>query len=519
MKRILLLSAFLFYVVMPISFAQNLRVVEGRVVNDDGAPLEGAIITVKNYKQTFSSDEYGNFSIKIPYGYNYISASHPDFSSASAEIDGSFLLLKLKYDAYAVKLRKAAKIKAQQDSINAANAAFMAERERLAAEEKIRKEAEAKARAEAKNAANAERERLATEEKLRKEAEAKARAEAEIAANAERERLAAEERMRKEAEPKARAEAEIAANAERERLAAEERMRKEAEAKARAEAKHRANAEKERLAAEERALKEVVAKARAEAEIAANAERERLAAEERALKEVVAKARAEAETAANAEKERLAARDKTASYILNVSDVVDLGLSVKWASSNLGASKPTEYGGYYQWSGTKDVFDRNIYLDWNNCLYHTGSDKYTSWEKYNTKSSYGTVDNKTVLESMDDAASVVLGGNWRMPTDEEWEELRNPDNCSWKWTTIDGVKGYKVQSKKPGYSDNWIFLPAAGCRNKDGLEFAKSSGCYWSSSVNTDNPHYAYYMFFNSSHFGGSNNNRYAGHSVRPVLE
>ena len=461
MKRILLLSAFLFYVVMPISFAQNLRVVEGRVVNDDGAPLEGAIITVKNYKQTFSSDEYGNFSIKIPYGYNYISASHPDFSSASAEIDGSFLLLKLKYDAYAVKLRKAAKIKAQQDSINAANAAFMAERERLAAEEKIRKEAEAKARAEAKNAANAERERLATEEKLRKEAEAKARAEAEIAANAERERLAAEERMRKEAE-----------------------------AKARAEAKHRANAEKERLAAEERALKEVVAKARAEAE-----------------------------TAANAEKERLAARDKTASYILNVSDVVDLGLSVKWASSNLGASKPTEYGGYYQWSGTKDVFDRNIYLDWNNCLYHTGSDKYTSWEKYNTKSSYGTVDNKTVLESMDDAASVVLGGNWRMPTDEEWEELRNPDNCSWKWTTIDGVKGYKVQSKKPGYSDNWIFLPAAGCRNKDGLEFAKSSGCYWSSSVNTDNPHYAYYMFFNSSHFGGSNNNRYAGHSVRPVLE
>ena len=103
--------------------------------------------------------------------------------------------------------------------------------------------------------------------------------------------------------------------------------------------------------------------------------------------------------------------------------LVDLGLSVKWASCNLGASKPSEYGGYYQWAGTEDVSDLSICLDWNNCPYHTGSEQRLGWTKYNTKWSYGTVDNKTVLESMDDAASVALGEKWRMPTIEEWEEL------------------------------------------------------------------------------------------------
>ena len=78
-------------------------------------------------------------------------------------------------------------------------------------------------------------------------------------------------------------------------------------------------------------------------------------------------------------------------------------------SFNLGASKPTEYGGYYQWAGIADVSDKGIYLDLSNCPYHTGSDYDSGWTKYNTKSSYGTVDNKIVLESMDDAAAVALG--------------------------------------------------------------------------------------------------------------
>ena len=197
---------------------------------------------------------------------------------------------------------------------------------------------------------------------------------------------------------------------------------------------------------------------------------------------------------------------------------VDLGLSVKWASCNLGASKPTEYGGYYQWAGTKDVSDTSIYLDWYSCPCHTGDYKL-GWSKYNTKSSYGTVDNKTVLEAKDDAATVALGGNWRIPTDEEWAELRNTDNCSWTWTTIDGVRGYKVQSKKSGYTDKWIFLPAAGIRNCGDLVSVQSSGNYWSSSLDTDSPSNAYDIFFGSGFVFRGSIDRYYGQSVRPVSE
>ncbi|MDD5952025.1 MAG: Ig-like domain-containing protein [Bacteroidales bacterium] len=199
--------------------------------------------------------------------------------------------------------------------------------------------------------------------------------------------------------------------------------------------------------------------------------------------------------------------------------LVDLGLSVKWASCNLGASKPTECGGYYQWAGTKDVSDTSIYLDHGNCPYYTGSDNVSGWTKYNTQSAYGTVDNKTVLEAKDDAAAVTLGGKWRIPTDEEWTELINTDNCSWTWKTIDGVNGYKVQSKKPGYTDNWIFLPAAGNRCYEYLITVGSHGGYWSSSLHTDYTRCAYGMSFDPIHVGRSYNNRYYGQSVRPVSE
>ena len=198
---------------------------------------------------------------------------------------------------------------------------------------------------------------------------------------------------------------------------------------------------------------------------------------------------------------------------------VELGVSVLWSSCNLGASKPSEYGGYYQWAGTKDVSDISIYLDWSNCPYHTGSSSSSGWTKYNTDSSYGTVDNKKVLDPMDDAAAVALGGKWRMPTSAERSELRNTENCSWTWTTIDGVNGYKVQSKKPGYTDKWIFLPAAGYRYNGNLNTVGSVGLYWSSSLNTDYPRYAYFMLFYKGNFYGLNPSRCFGLSVRPVSE
>ena len=120
---------------------------------------------------------------------------------------------------------------------------------------------------------------------------------------------------------------------------------------------------------------------------------------------------------------------------------------------------------------------------------------------------------------MDDAASVALGGKWRMPTDEEWTELRNTDNCSWTWTTIDGVDGYKVQSKKSGYTDNWIFLPAAGYRRSSNLSNVGPYGYYWSSSLGMYGPDDACGLDFGSSYVSRGIYYRSDGQSIRPVSE
>ena len=209
---------------------------------------------------------------------------------------------------------------------------------------------------------------------------------------------------------------------------------------------------------------------------------------------------------------------------LEIPELVDLGLSVKWRSWNLGATKPEEYGGYYQWAGTTDVTNTSIYLDWSNCPYHTGSSYSTGWTKYipSGKSSYwsgtGSPDNKTVLDPEDDVAHVKLGGKWRMPTTEEWNELKNTSNCSWTWTTINGIDGYKVQSKKTGFTSNWIFLPTTGFRYHYYL-LNSSYGCYWSSSLDTGNPDYAYYLWFYSGSVDTSHHDRCDGRSVRPVSD
>lgn len=191
---------------------------------------------------------------------------------------------------------------------------------------------------------------------------------------------------------------------------------------------------------------------------------------------------------------------------------VDLGLSVKWATCNVGATKPEEYGNHYAWGETTT---KREYIS---STYKWCNGSHTTLTKYNTESDYGTVDNKTVLELADDAARANWGGKWRMPTDEEWKELHN--NCAWTWTTRNGVKGYAVKSKING---NSIFLPAAGCRVavlKVGI------GHYWSSSLYTGNSDNAWQMCFDSGIVGmyrlNSGNSRgsyrYCGRSVRPVL-
>lgn len=203
-------------------------------------------------------------------------------------------------------------------------------------------------------------------------------------------------------------------------------------------------------------------------------------------------------------------------------EYVDLGLSVKWATCNVGATKPYEYGDYYAWGETEE---KTSYT-WENYKYcritREGGDYDFQLTKYNTSSMYEAVDNKIVLDASDDVAHVKWGGNWRMPTRAEQEELR--ENCTWTWYGFDnlefnGTPGYKVTSNIDGYTDRFIFLPVAG--RCDGMYYGNGGeqGYYWSSSVNPDEEDVmdAYYLGLRSDRVGLYHTVRCYGFSVRPV--
>ena len=191
-------------------------------------------------------------------------------------------------------------------------------------------------------------------------------------------------------------------------------------------------------------------------------------------------------------------------------EYVDLGLSVKWATCNVGAEKPEDYGDYFAWGETTPKEN----YDWITYLYCKGTNK--TMTKYCTNSSYGYngfTDNKTILDPEDDAATVNWGGNWRMPTDAEFTELR--EQCKWTWTTQNGVNGYQVV----GPNGNSIFLPAAGSMGGTSLNNVGSDGYYWSSSLDTSFPDDAYGVSFRSSNVYRSLYYRINGQSVRPVCQ
>jgi len=208
----------------------------------------------------------------------------------------------------------------------------------------------------------------------------------------------------------------------------------------------------------------------------------------------------------------------------SVPEAVDLGLSVKWASFNLGATKPEEYGDYFAWGETEPYYSSPDPLTWKEgkeagyswASYRWCMGEYNTLTKYCSNSEYGYngfTDNKTVLDLEDDAAYVNLGGSWRMPTDAEWTELR--ENCTWTWTTQNGVGGRLVT----GSNGNSIFLPAAGYRGGTSLYDVGSDGDYWSSSLFTSLSSLAWYEGFNSSSVYRGSSSRYYGRSVRPVCE
>ena len=186
---------------------------------------------------------------------------------------------------------------------------------------------------------------------------------------------------------------------------------------------------------------------------------------------------------------------------------VDLGLSVKWATCNVGAESPEDYGDYFAWGETQP----KSYYDWSTYKWYNYNQDYIT--KYCTDSEIGTVDNKTILELSDDVANANWGGSWRMPTKAELDELCN--KCTWTWEQKNGVNGCTVT----GQNGNSIFLPAAGYRGGSSLDGAGSRGDYWSSSLGTYSSNDAYYLGFDSSNVGSTSSYyRDYGQSVRPVL-
>lgn len=179
--------------------------------------------------------------------------------------------------------------------------------------------------------------------------------------------------------------------------------------------------------------------------------------------------------------------DNNSNYnIDNSHKFVDLGLSIKWATCNVGANTPEEYGDYFAWGETdpKQRFTNDNYL-------YKG--------------------NPVTLPLSADAAHVNWGENWRMPTKQEQEELYN--NCTWEWTNMNAVKGYKVIGK----NGNYIFLPAGGYMSDNIICDGGKSGYYWSGMLSNSNSNNSSCLYFLDSYVNRCYNARYFGQTIRPV--
>ena len=200
----------------------------------------------------------------------------------------------------------------------------------------------------------------------------------------------------------------------------------------------------------------------------------------------------------------------TATCKVNVinAEYIDLGLpsGTLWATCNIGATSPEDYGDYFAWGETTGYNDGKTNFSWS--TYFDTDDNGSTFKKYNNNGGL------TELELADDAAYMNWGPAWRMPSEEQFQELINSSYTTTGWTTQNGVNGRKITSLTNG---NSIFLPAAGYRNNSSLKNAGSNGDYWSRTFTLDNPYYASYLGFTSSYIGTYYYYRYVGHCVRPV--
>ena len=195
-----------------------------------------------------------------------------------------------------------------------------------------------------------------------------------------------------------------------------------------------------------------------------------------------------------------------ANAIASQHEYVDLGLpsGTLWATVNVGANNPEDYGNYFAWGETEP---KEVY-DWSTYKWIDNNDKLT---KYCTRNSYGTIDNMTELQPEDDAAYVNWGPTWRMPSMAQQDELRF--YCTWTWTSINGVNGYQVT----GPNGASLFLPVAGCYSIGSFLDEGTHGYYWSRSLYSSNPYSAYSMYTYSDDYMIWRYQRSYGYPVRAV--
>ena len=194
-------------------------------------------------------------------------------------------------------------------------------------------------------------------------------------------------------------------------------------------------------------------------------------------------------------------------------DYVEIG-GVKWATKNVGANVITDNGLYFQWGDTQGYTIQQVGEE-------TGQKAFT-WADYKygdginfTFTKYNETDGKTVLDSEDDAVTAAWGGNWRMPTKEEFKALYRATTS--KWTTIDGVNGRLFTDKTD--SSKMLFFPATGNYGGGDVWGMGCYGCYWSRSLFTDDVDDAWYSYFSSgSVVAGDSNSRFQGFPVRGVM-
>lgn len=195
----------------------------------------------------------------------------------------------------------------------------------------------------------------------------------------------------------------------------------------------------------------------------------------------------------------------------NGHDYVDLGLPSGrlWATCNIGALDPEDYGDYFAWGEKMGYTGAAAIFSWDSYEFGSGA----NITKYWTSTAYGTIDNRTALELVDDAACVILEGDWRIPTYDEWQELL--DNCTSEWTTLNNVNGRLFTSN---YNENTIFLPAAGNYTTSLVNGGRRC-FYWSSTLVESNPICAWGLNASSSEISLSDSGeRYLGRPIRAVM-